>query len=236
MRDFKTRTALLLGQPAMDILQNAKVAVIGLGGVGAACAEALVRAGVGTLIAVDHDTVDVTNLNRQLFATAKTIGMDKTQAAAERLLSINPQLQLIPLSVFYNAETKEQLFSLQPDIIVDAIDTVSSKLDLALECQERSIPLIASLGTGNRLDPTLFRLGYIEETGGCGCPLARVMRRECKKRGIQHLPVLFSTETPKPVLAGAENGRHSPASISFCPPVAGYAIASWVIKQLIASE
>ena len=136
------------------------------------------------------------------------------------------------LSEFYNDETKELLFDLKPDFIVDAIDTVSSKLNLAVECKNRSIPLVASMGTGNRLDPTKFLLGTIEDTAGHGCGLAKVMRRELKARGITGLPVLYSTEYPMSVISSSEHGRHSPASISFCPPVAGYILASHVIKAI----
>lgn len=232
MDESLSRMLPLIGEPAAERLCRARVAVVGLGGVGSACAEALVRCGIGTLIAVDHDTVDITNLNRQLFATTLTTGLPKTQAAAERLLAIRPHLELIPLPLFYQPESREALFSLSPDVVVDAIDTLSAKLDLAEQCQARGIPLISCLGTGNRLDPTKFQLGRIEDTAGCGCPLARVMRRECRKRGIEKLPVLYSTEMPQSVLASSEHGRHAPASISFCPPVAGYIMAGWVVRRI----
>ncbi|MEG0693688.1 MAG: tRNA threonylcarbamoyladenosine dehydratase [Oscillospiraceae bacterium] len=221
-----------MGEDAMQKLHTATVAILGVGGVGGACAEAIVRSGIGKLILIDHDTIDITNINRQLFATHDTIGESKVLVAKKRLTSINPDLQIEILSEFYNDETKELLFDLKPDFIVDAIDTVSSKLNLAVECKNRNISLIASMGTGNRLDPTKFTLGTIEETAGCGCGLARVMRRELKARGVTGLPVLYSTEYPMSVISSSENGRHSPASISFCPPVAGYIIASYVIKQL----
>lgn len=231
--DFTARTALLLGEAAMQKLAEAKVAILGIGGVGGACAEALVRSGVGKLVLIDHDSIDLTNINRQLFATQDTIGQSKVLVAKARLCSINPDLQLEVLSEFYNDQTKEQLFDLNPDFIVDAIDTVSSKLNLAVECKNRNIPLVSSMGTGNRLDPTKFRIGTIEETAGCGCGLARVMRHELKARGISGLPVLFSSEYPMSAISSSEHGRHSPASISFCPPVAGYIIASYVIKRII---
>lgn len=236
MEDYQLRTSVLLGVEAMGRLAGASVAVVGLGGVGGACAEALARCGIGRLILLDSDSVDPTNLNRQLFATVDTVGKPKTVAAEERLHAIVPSLRLVLLSEFYNEENKEELFSHSPDIIVDAIDTVSSKLSLAAECQRREIPIICSLGTGNRLDPTAFRLGTIEDTAGCGCPLARVMRRECRTRGITRLPVLYSTELPRTVALAGDNGRHPPASISFCPPAAGYAIASWVVKRLLSGD
>lgn len=234
MANFKLRTAMLLGDEAMQKLASASVAIIGVGGVGAAAAEALVRSGIGRLLIVDHDTVDITNVNRQLIATSKNVGEKKTDAAKERFLAINPELDLVCGDFFLNEETLKRVFDFKPDFVIDAIDTVSSKLALALECQARKIALISSLGTGNRTDPTSFRLGKIEETAGCGCGLARVMRRECKKRGITALDVLYSTEIPQDIISEAANGRHSPASTPFCPPVAGYIIASETVKRIIA--
>lgn len=232
--EFTQRTALLLGEESMQRLALSTVAIIGLGGVGGAAAEAIARSGVGKMIIIDHDKIDISNINRQLFATHETVEQSKVLVAKNRLLSINPKLEIFALEEFYNDDTKNLLFELNPDFIIDAIDTVSSKLNLAVECKNRGIPLIASLGTGNRLDPTKFKIGTIAETSGCGCGLARVMRRELKARDILDLPVLFSTEFPMSVISSSENGRHSPASISFCPPVAGYIIASYVIKMLTA--
>lgn len=233
MEIWQKRTQMLLGGEASERLSLSSAAVVGLGGVGGACAEALVRAGIGRLILMDHDIVDITNLNRQLFATQDTVGLPKTEAARRRLLAINPALELTLLDSFYAADTRELLFREMPDIVADAIDTVTSKLDLASACRERGIPLIECLGTGNRLDPTQFRIGTIEETSGCGCGLARVMRRELKKRRIDRQIVVYSTEFPRPVVADSENSRHSPASISFCPPVAGYLMASWIVQNLV---
>ncbi len=233
MSKWYDRTKILIGDNNFDKLQDSQVAVIGLGGVGGACAEALCRSGIGTLIIMDHDTVDITNINRQLIATTKTVGQQKAVALKERLLSINPDCNIIILNEFYNDETKEQLFSHSPSFIVDAIDTVSSKLNLAVECKLRGINLVSSMGTGNRLDPTQFRLGTIEDTAGCGCGLARVMRRELKRREIANLPVLYSLEVPKAIISDSSNGRHSPASISFCPPVGGYILASFVVNSII---
>lgn len=235
MFDFTIRTALLLGEPVMERLASSTVAVIGLGGVGGAIAEALCRSGVGHLVLCDHDNVELSNINRQLFATKSTVGIQKVNAAAERILSINPNIKLSLLPVFYGADTAEMLFSLNPSYIADAIDTVTAKLHLAVACRERRIPLISSLGTGNRLDPTSFRIGTIAQTAGCGCGLARVMRRELKARGILDQEVLYSTEQPMQVISSSEHGRHSPASISFCPPVAGYIIASHIVKRLAES-
>jgi len=233
MEDFRTRTQALLGQEAMEKLDRARVAVVGLGGVGGACAEALARAGVGNLLLMDHDQINATNINRQLFATVDTVGMLKTEAALARLLRINPQGRFTPLPVFYEAASREKLFSYGPEWVVDAVDTVTAKLDLAAACRERGVPLIQCLGTGNRLDPSAFRLGVIEDTAGCGCGLARVMRRELRRRGLAGQPVLYSVEPPVSAVLPGENGRHPPASISFCPPAAGYLLASWVVRQIL---
>lgn len=234
MENWLSRTEQLIGEEAVHTLATAKVAVLGLGGVGGSAAEALLRAGAGSLLLMDHDTVSETNLNRQLFATRETVGRSKVIAARERLLSINPNCEILSAEAFYEAENRAPLLDYHPDFVIDAIDTVSAKLDLAEACQKEGIKLISCLGTGNRLDPTAFRVGDISDTAGCGCGLARVMRRELKKRNILSLPVVFSTELPKRVLSpDSDPGRHAPASISFCPPVAGYLLAGYVIRQLI---
>lgn len=228
------RTKLLLGDVAFDIINNASIAIVGLGGVGGACAEALCRCGVGKLYIIDHDTVDITNINRQLIATTKTVGMLKTDALMERLKDINPSCEVVAIPEFYTDENKQILFDNKLDFVIDAIDTVSAKLSLAVRCKEQGVKLAASLGTGNRLDPTAFKMGTIADTAKseCGCGLARVMRQELRKLGIEDLPVLYSTEYPRKVISDSSNGRHSPASISFCPPVAGYTIASYVVRTL----
>ena len=163
--------------------------------------------------------------------------MPKTEACAKRLLSINPRLEVVKLQMFYGADTADALFAQQPDYIVDCIDTVTAKLDLAARCQQAGIPLLMSLGTGNRLDPTAFRIGKIEETASCGAGdgLARVMRRETRKRGLTAFDVLYSTEPPvKAVVAG--NGRYAPGSIAFCPPVAGLIEAGFVVRRLAGMD
>ena len=227
------RTELVLGETRLRRLANARVAVIGLGGVGGAAAEALVRAGVGHMLFIDGDTVDDTNRNRQLLATTETVGMDKTSAAEGRYRAINPDGGFTFKKEFYLPENSAWLYDWQPDYIIDAIDTVTAKLDIAKQCKTRKIRLIACLGTGNRLDPERLRLGDITETAGCGCPLAKVMRRELRRRGIEHLPVLFSTEEPAKAIAESAAGRHPPGSISFVPPVAGYIIAGKCIRDII---
>lgn len=227
------RTELVLGEERLHRLANARVAVIGLGGVGGAAAEALVRAGVGHMLFVDGDTVDDTNRNRQLLATAETVGMDKIAAAELRYCAINPDGDFTFKKEFYLPENSAWLYDWQPDYIIDAIDTVTAKLDIAAQCQIRGIRLIACLGTGNRLDPERLRLGDIAETAGCGCPLAKVMRRELRRSGVEHLMVLFSTEEPAKAIAESAAGRHPPGSISFVPPVAGYIIAGKCIRDIV---
>lgn len=233
MTERFSRTAALIGSKSIDILSKKSVAVIGLGGVGGAALEALCRAGIGRLILVDNDTVSVSNINRQLIANDKTVGMSKCNAWAERLYNINPKCEVIQLEMFYSEETSQRLFSLSPDYIIDAIDTVTSKLHLISTAKSLNIPIVTSLGTGNRLDPEKFKLGDIYETSGCGCGLARVMRRELRKRNITNLRVVYSSEAPKVVVVEESSGRHVPGSISFCPPVAGYLLAKEAVINLI---
>lgn len=240
MENWLLRTESLIGEDALSLLSHSTVAILGLGGVGGACAEALCRSGIGKLILIDNDTVDITNLNRQLFATQNTLGMLKTEAAKQRLHSINPKCDIVCYSQFFLPENSSFLFHEKIDFIVDAIDTVTAKLFLMEACYEKKIPLISSMGTGNRLDPSQFLIGDISQTAGCGCNLAKVIRRELKKRNLPKQIVLYSREVPKKLATGfvgeASHGRHSPASISFVPPVAGYLIASYVINQLIKTE
>ncbi|MEG1996427.1 MAG: tRNA threonylcarbamoyladenosine dehydratase [Oscillospiraceae bacterium] len=237
MEDWLDRTALLIGQLQLEQIKKATIAIVGLGGVGGACAEAICRTGVENLILIDNDVIEVTNINRQLLATTKTLGMKKVEAALFRMESINPKSKITALDIFYNTQTSSQLFSLNPDFVVDAIDTVSSKLILIEECQKHNVPIISCMGTGNRIDPTMFKIGDIADTAGNGCGLSRVMRHELKKRGINKLDVLYSTVPPESnAVSDVQNGRHSPASISFCPPVAGYIIASHVIKSILSNK
>lgn len=235
MSGWLERTELLLGAEGMETLARARVAVLGLGGVGSAAAEALCRAGVGHLLLIDHDTVALSNLNRQLVATRGVIGWKKTDAAEKRLRDINPDGDFTFAAEFYLPDNCEFLFGWKPDFVVDAIDTVTAKLHLAQECAARGIPLAACLGTGNRLDPSKLRIGDISETAnGCGCGLARVMRRELRRRGITRQTVLYSLEEPiKAVCPDSENGRHAPGSIAFVPPAAGYLIASYAARRLL---
>lgn len=235
MQNQFSRTELLLGGDAMETLRGARVAIFGIGGVGSYTAEALVRGGVGALDLVDDDRVCLTNLNRQLFATRKTVGKYKVDVAEERLHEINPDVAITTHKVFYTPETAAQFDFSAYDYVVDAIDTVTAKLHLAQECAARGVPLVSCLGTGNRLDPGKLCIGDLAETAnGCGCGLARVMRRELRKRGITSLTVCYSREQPLAAVApGDNNGRHPPGSIAFVPPVAGYLIAAHVARALL---
>ena len=232
-----SRTELLLGSQAMEKLNNAKVAVFGLGGVGGYVVEALARSGVGALVLVDHDTISTTNINRQLLATTETVGMGKADAAAKRVLSINPQAAVEAVTMFYGPDTAHLFDFSQYDYVVDAIDTVTGKLALVQAAKAVNTPIISCMGTGNKLDPTRFQIADITKTSVC--PLARIMRKECAKRGIKHLKVLFSTEDPLPSAPDAaaleelpEGRRALPGSVAFVPSVAGLIIAGEVIKDL----
>lgn len=216
----------LIGEEAVDKLTKASVMVFGCGGVGGYTIEALARAGIGKLVVIDNDTVNETNINRQIIATKKTIGQLKTEAVCDRIADINPECEVECISVFADeSNIKEIIDNASPDFIVDAIDSVTSKLLIAQYADEKNIPIIASMGTGNKLDPERLKIADISKTHTC--PLARVMRRELGIRGIKHLTVLFSDEPPVKV------GSRTPASISFVPSAAGLIIAGHVIRNII---
>ena len=236
--DRFSRTALLLGSAAMEKLKAARVAVFGLGGVGGYVVEALARSGVGALELIDHDTISLTNINRQLLATHSTLGMSKAQAARQRVLDINPECDAVARELFFLPDTADQFDFGSYDYVVDAIDTVTGKLELVRAAQAAGTPIISSMGTGNKLDPSKFQIADISKTSVC--PLARIMRKECAKRGIKKLKVLFSTEDPIPSDPAAisleelpEGRRALPGSVAFVPSVAGLMIAGEVIKDLI---
>ena len=236
--DRFSRTALLLGSAAMEKLKAARVAVFGLGGVGGYVVEALARSGVGALELIDHDTISLTNINRQLLATHSTLGMSKAQAARQRVLDINPECDAAARELFFLPDTADQFDFGSYDYVVDAIDTVTGKLELVRAAQAAGTPIISSMGTGNKLDPSKFQIADISKTSVC--PLARIMRKECAKRGIKKLKVLFSTEDPIPSDPAAisleelpEGRRALPGSVAFVPSVAGLMIAGEVIKDLI---
>ena len=236
MNDQFMRTALLIGEDAIEILSRCKVAVFGIGGVGGYVAEALARSGVGAFELIDRDRVSVTNINRQIIATWKTIGRDKTGVMAERIRDINPDAQVTERRCFYLPETADQFDFKQYDYVVDAVDTITAKIEIILRAQEAGVPVISSMGAGNKLDPSKFEVADIYRTSVD--PLARVMRRELKKRGVRSLKVVYSKEEPlKPmgrIEADPEAGRKDvPGSAAFTPAAAGLLIASEVIKDLI---
>ncbi len=233
MENFKTRTSMLLTDEGMKKLEMARVAVLGLGGVGGAAVESLCRCGVGNLLLVDADVVKESNINRQLIALKATVGMKKTECWEQRLLSINPDVSVSLITDFILPENAEAIFEFKPDYIIDAIDTVTTKLYIAEQCHKRGVKLIASMGTGGRLDPTKITTGDIKDTKGGFCTLARVIRKELLKRGIDKLDVVYSTEQSLKLTVGEENGRHPPTSSPFVPPTAGYALSSKVVREII---
>ena len=234
MSDWLERTGFLLSQEALDKLKKAHVAIFGIGGVGGYVAEALARSGIGYFTLIDNDTISLSNINRQIIATVDTVGKYKTDVMKERILSINPKAEVNVSHCFYLPGEEAEFFSMSRySYVVDAIDTVSAKIDLALKAQEEGFPLISSMGTGNKLNPCKFQVTDIYKTKVC--PLAKVMRRELKARGVKGLKVVYSDEEPmKPSVQISEGGRRQiPGSISFVPSVAGLIIAGEVIKDLI---
>lgn len=227
------RTELLIGSENIEKLKKSSVIVFGLGGVGGATVEALVRAGVGNISIVDFDVVDITNLNRQLVATQSVIGKDKVEAAKERILSIYPEINLTVYKEKFLKENADIFFKdKEYDYIVDAIDLITPKLDLIELATKLNIPIISSMGTGNKINPTMFEVADIKKTSVC--PLAKVIRKEVKKRGIKKLKVVYSKEEPrKPInLDGSREKSKNVGSISFVPPVVGMILASEVIKDI----
>jgi tRNA threonylcarbamoyladenosine dehydratase len=252
MLDSFSRTQLLIGAESLAKLQASTVAVFGIGGVGSWTVEALARSGVGGFILVDDDAICVTNINRQIIALRDTVGRPKVEVMKERVLAINPDARVEAFQEYYSAETAGHFFPegagpATISYVVDAIDTVSSKIDLVMRAQAAGIPIMSAMGAGNKLDPTRFEVADIYKTSVC--PLARVMRYELRRRGVKHLKVVYSKEPPRKIDEAANPcrlgcvcpkkdrtclGRRSvPASISFVPPVAGFIIASEVVKDLI---
>ena len=229
MKESMERTAYLIGEAGVELLEKKHVALFGVGGVGGYVAEALGRAGVGKLTLVDKDTVSISNINRQIIATYETVGQSKTEVMASRLRTINPEIEVICRECFFLPDTTDEFDFTAYDYVVDAVDTVTAKLELVKRAQEAGVPVISCMGTGNKLDPGRFEIADISKTSVC--PLAKVMRRELKKRGISQVKVLYSKEEPIKHEAGAV-----PGSISFVPPVAGLMIAGEVIKDLLREE
>ena len=234
MNEIFNRTLRLIGPEAFERLQNAQIAVFGIGGVGSYTAEGLARSGIGSLTLIDSDVISPTNINRQIPATTNTVGLKKAEVMAERIKAINPDCKVLAIDVFYNSDTRDVLDLSKYDYIVDAIDTVSSKLLLIEQCTNKNVPIISSMGTGNKLDPTKFKISDIYKTSVC--PLAKVIRHELKKRVIKKLKCLWSDEKPlTPYEVGFPEDslkRNVPASISFVPSVAGLIISGEVIKDI----
>ncbi len=229
-----SREIMLVGRGAGERLARQRVAVFGLGGVGGHAAEALARAGIGALDLVDADRVSLSNLNRQLIATLDTVGKLKVEVMAERIARINPFCRVTCHALFYLPETAEQINLAQYDYVVDAVDTVSAKVELAVRCRNLGVPLISAMGTGNKLDPSRLEITDLSQTQGC--PLARVMRRELKKRGIESLQVCYSTEPALRPLGADGQPSRVPGSVSFVPGVAGMLMAGAVVRALILSQ
>ena len=235
MQEQFSRTALVIGSSGVDRLHASRIALFGVGGVGGFAAEALIRSGVGALDIFDNDTVSVSNINRQLIALHSTVGQLKVDVMKKRLLDINHEAEIGAYAMFYLPENADSVDLSKYDYIIDAIDTVSAKIELAVRAQNLNIPIISAMGAGNKLDPTAFEVADIFKTSVC--PLARVMRQSLKKRGVNHLKVVYSREIPRPHAPDAEcppeEGRRStPGSTAFCPSVAGLILAGEVIRDL----
>lgn len=241
MADQYSRTRLLFGAEGLDKLRNARVAIFGLGGVGGYVAEALARSGIGQIDLIDDDTINLTNLNRQVLALHSTIGMSKVEVAKQRILDIDPTTQVRTYETFFLPETANQFNFASYDYVVDAIDTVTGKLELIAQAKSVGVPIISCMGTGNKIDPTGFRVSDISKTRGCA--LARIMRKECAKRGIRGVKVVWSEElpletqmTPDEFQEAQRKGssrRALPGSTAFVPGVAGLIMAGEVVKDLI---
>lgn len=240
MKEQFVRSALLLGEDGIENLDCAKVAVFGIGGVGGFTVEALARAGIGHFLLVDNDLVSPSNINRQIIALWETVGREKTLVMKERILAINPEAQVETRECFFLPENADEIDFSEYDYIVDAVDTVSAKLEIIVRAGKAGVPVISCMGAGNKLDPTRFTVTDIYETRVC--PLARVMRRELKKRGVQSCKVVYSTETAKKPLPGllseeeAAARREVPGSVSFVPSVAGLIAAGEVVRELCTKK
>ena len=232
MNDWLHRSELLLGKNAMQKLAGSCVAVFGIGGVGSYAAESLARSGIGKLVLIDYDIIDVTNINRQVHATSKTIGMSKVDAMKNRLIEINPNIEIVSYNLKYTYYTSDRFCFEDYDYVIDAVDMVSSKIELVKNAKKMGIPIISSMGAGNKLNPAEFLVSDIYKTKIC--PLARVMRHELRKIGISDLKVVYSQEEPiKTSLMDRSNKKLIPGSVSFVPPVVGLIISSEVVKDLI---
>lgn len=230
----QSRTAMLVGEQGLARLARARVAVFGLGGVGGYTVEALVRAGVGALELCDPDTVSESNRNRQILALSSTVGKHKTEVAAARAKEINPEVEIRLFSIPFSTETADQFDFSRYDYVVDAIDTVSAKLELIRRAKAANVPIICAMGTGNRLSSKGFTVTDLEKT--TGCPLARTMRALCRREGLRHVRVLYSPAPTLRVTLPEEHGRHAPGSISYVPAIAGLMLAEEVVRHLLQRE
>ena len=232
MQDQFSRAAALFGRENIEKLNDRRVAVFGVGGVGGHCAEALCRSGIGAIDLFDGDVVDITNINRQIIATHRTVGLDKAEVMRERLLEINPRARIGARKLFYLPETADEVDLSVYDYIVDAVDTMTAKLELVCRAAALGVPVISSMGAANKLDPSAFEVADIYETSVC--PMARIMRGELRKRGVASLKVVYSREPPvRAREAAAPRARPTPASNAFVPPVAGLIMAAEVVKYLV---
>lgn len=230
--NFTTRTSFLVGDDGIEKLKNSNVIVFGVGGVGSFTVEALARAGVGNLTIVDFDDVDITNINRQIPALHSTVGKYKVDVMEERLLDINPNINIKKIRNLYNKDTSSEILTEKYDYVVDAIDMVSSKIHLIETCEKKGLKIISSMGMGNKLDPTKIVVTDIHKTSTC--PLAKVMRKELRDRGIKKLKVVYSTEQPIELKKKVMNGKKvTPGSVSFVPSVGGLVIASVIVNELL---
>lgn len=237
MTDRFSRTRQLIGQEALSKLWQSRVAVFGIGGVGGYVCEALARCGVGAIDLIDSDTVSVSNLNRQILALHSTVGRDKVEVMRERIADIDPHILVRTFKTFFTPENADDFDFSQYTYVVDAIDTVAGKIELAVRCHKANVPLISSMGAGNKLHPEAFEIADIYKTSVC--PLARVMRTELRKRGIPHLKVVYSKEMPRKSADGVppeSHGRHLPGSISFTPSAAGLILAGAVVRDILNIE
>ena len=232
MKEQFSRISLLFGEEAINVLNNAHIAVFGIGGVGGFVTEALVRSGIQHIDIIDNDIVALSNINRQIIATHSTLGRPKVDVMKERILDINPEAEVNAFQCFYLPETKNQFDFTKYDYVVDAIDTVTAKIQLIQQAKAAGTKIICAMGAGNKLDPTRFEIADISKTSVC--PLARVMRQECKKRGIKDVKVLYSKEKPisPKITEKSESGKPVPGSTAFVPSVAGLIIAGEIIKDL----
>lgn len=241
-----SRTELIIGPEGLEKLKNTCVAILGVGGVGSFAVEALARCGIGKLVLVDKDDVDITNINRQIHANLQTVGRSKVELMKERIATINPECEVVALQMFYNEETRDRFFAHRLDYVIDAMDTISAKIDLVVECKRRGIPIVSSMGAANKLDPTRFQVADISETSYD--PIAKVMRRELRKRGIhQGVTVVYSKEEPVKKRADVlekivsdpdspiRKAKEPPASNAFVPPVSGLYMAGIVFNDLMGT-